>query len=305
MTSKELTMKIAITTPTGHIGGKVAWRVLSSDYKAVLLCRDLSKVQKLADSGAEVRLGSQDDAKFLTEALRGVDALLWVTPPNNTSADVRGFQIACGKAAAQAIHANRIARVVNIASVGAHLGKGTGLVNGLHDVELLLNDCCENVAHLRPGFFFENFLMQWNSIRDQSCFYSTVSGSRRLPMIATGDIAVAAGELLLDGSWKGRQIRGLHGPTDLSFNEAAERLSRGLERAIRYVQIDEPMMRRSLRGLGCSDDFIDLMIEMYRGADSGWMKAAETRTVATTTPTPLEHFAREEMAPMLRKAVAA
>jgi uncharacterized protein YbjT (DUF2867 family) len=298
-------MKIAICTPTGHIGSKVVRRILSSDHKAVLLNRDLKKIQSLVDSGAQAVQGSLDDAKFLTEALRGVDSMLWVTPPNVTSADVRGFQNACGRAVAKAIRANRIARVVNISSVGAHLGEGTGLVNGLRDVELILNDVCKNVAHLRAGFFFENFLMQWNSIRTQSCFYLTVSGLRRLPMIATSDIAVAASELLMDESWSGRLVRGLHGPTDLNLNEAAERLSRGLEKNIRYVQIDEPMMRKSLRGAGFSDDFIDLAMEMYRGFESGWMRPAEPRTVATTTPTTLEHFAREEMAPMLRETVAA
>ena len=39
------------------------------------------------------------------------------------------FQRACGRAAAQAIKINRIRRVVNISSIGAHLGSGTGLVN--------------------------------------------------------------------------------------------------------------------------------------------------------------------------------
>jgi uncharacterized protein YbjT (DUF2867 family) len=126
-----------------------------------------------------------------------------------------------------------------------------------------------------------------------------------MPMIATSDIATAASELLLDDSWRGSQVRGLHGPTDLSFDQAAERLSRGLGRTIRYVRIDEAQMRRSLRSFGFSDDFIDSMAEMYRGLDSGWMKAAETRTVDTTTPTTLEYFARETLAPMLREKVAA
>ena len=96
-------MRIAIATPTGHIGSKATRRLISAGAEVVLLARDLSKVKEFVDQGAQARQGSLDDGKFLTDATRGVDALLWVTPPNMASTDVRGFAAACGRSAAQAI----------------------------------------------------------------------------------------------------------------------------------------------------------------------------------------------------------
>ena len=138
-------MRIAITTPTGHIGGEVTRLLLSSGAKLVLLARNRNRVQEFERVGAQIRVGSQDNEKFVTEATVGADALLWVTPPNMACDNVRAFQAACGRAAA-AVRANRISRVVNISSIGAQSGEGNGPINGLHDVELLLNAFLLTVA---------------------------------------------------------------------------------------------------------------------------------------------------------------
>ena len=102
---------------------------------------------------------------FLVRATRDVDALLWVTPPGYGSDDLRTFQNRLGQAAATAIRTNWIPRVVNLSSIGAQWGSGVGPINGLHDVEGLLDEVTTNVIHLRPGFFFENLLWQQDSIR--------------------------------------------------------------------------------------------------------------------------------------------
>jgi hypothetical protein len=54
--------------------------------------------------------------------------------------------------------------VVNLSSIGAYLDSGAGPISGLHDVELLLSEACDNITHFRPGFFFENLLMQFDAI---------------------------------------------------------------------------------------------------------------------------------------------
>ena len=296
-------MKIAITTPAGHIGSKVTELLINSGADLVLPVRDPSKVKRWAERGARVYAGSQDDAAFLTEATRGADALLWVTPPNPRAPDVRNFQRACGRAAAQAIKVNRIKRLVNISSIGAHLGSGTGPINGLYDVERLLDEASPNVTHLRCGYFFENFLYQLDSIRREERFYLTVSGNRRMPAIATRDIARVAADRLMDVTWTGRSVRGLHGPADLSMDEAAAELSRGLGRTIRYAKVPEETLRSALEKMGMSEDSIESMLEMYRVLELGILKPAEPRTAETTTPTTLEEFAREVMAPMLAEPV--
>ena len=161
-------MKIAITTPTGHVGSAVVDFLLDlgGDVTVKLLGRRAEKLRNLTQRGAQMLIGAQDDADFLTKATQDVDAFFWVTPPGYGSDDVRAFQNRLGKAAATAIRTNHVPRVVNLSSIGAQFASGVGPINGLHDVEELLDEAADNITHLRPGFFFENLLWQADSIKN-------------------------------------------------------------------------------------------------------------------------------------------
>ena len=63
-----------------------------------------------------------------------------------------------------------------MSSIGAHWDSGVGLINGLHDVEGLLDEAATHVTHLRPGFFFENLLWQLDSIRKDGRISLLISG---------------------------------------------------------------------------------------------------------------------------------
>ncbi|MFB3893906.1 MAG: NmrA family NAD(P)-binding protein [Phycisphaerae bacterium] len=292
-------MRIAVTTPTGHVGSVVTQQLLDSGVDVVLLCRDGEKCMNYGRRGAEIRQGLQDDAAFVTAATEGCDALFWVTPPNMAARDLRQFQRDCGQAAASAIRANNIQRAVNLSSIGAQQGTGGGPINGLHDVEELLNAACPNVTHLRAGFFFENFLFQKDSIKNDSCINFPTAGSRKIPMVATRDIGIVAARCLLDTNWTGHIIRGVHGPADLSIQDACGQITRGLGHTIRFRQVSEDIARRTMKTAACSDSVIDAMLEMERNFESGAITVAEPRTSQTTTPTTLATFAEQVIAPLV------
>ena len=130
-------MKIAITTPSGHVGSAAADFLLGfgGDISVKLLGRRPEGLRKFTQRGAEMSIGSQDDKDFLVKATLDVNALLWVTPPGYGSDNIRAFQNRLGKAAATAVRTNHIARVVNLSSIGAQHASGVGPINGLHDVE--------------------------------------------------------------------------------------------------------------------------------------------------------------------------
>ncbi len=129
-------MKIAVTTPTGHVGSAVADFLLyyGDEVSVKLLARRPDGLREFKQRGAELSIGSQDDATFLTKATQDVDALFWVTPPGYGSDDVRAFQNRLAKAGATAVRTNRISRIVNLSSIGAQFSSGVGPINGLHDV---------------------------------------------------------------------------------------------------------------------------------------------------------------------------
>ena len=269
-------MKIAVTTPTGHVGSAVADFLLDfgGDIRVKLLGRRPEKLTRLSQRGAEIVVGAQDDADFLVDATQDVDALLWVTPPGYGSDDVRAFQNRLGKAAAIAIRTNQISRVVNLSSIGAQLASGVGPISGLHDVEQRLDEVTGDITHLRPGFFFENLLQQLDAIARSNSFSLPLSGSKPFPMIATRDIAMVAAKRLADPKWSGRTIRELHGPADLSFDQVAEVLSDALGRKIVFVRCDPEEARQALLDNALSENVADLMLEMYDAADTGRLRTS-------------------------------
>lgn len=291
-------MRIVVSTPTGNIGRVVADRLLDAGAEVVAIHRNSAKVQHLAERGAEIQEGSLADAEFLKSATQGADELFWVTPLDPRAANLRSVQNDFGLAASGAVQANGISRVVNVSSVGAQHDAGNGPIAGLHDVEEMFDLTDAAVLHLRPAFFFENYVVQVQAIKAMGAIMMPVSGSTRLPMVATRDIGAVAADKLLEEGWGKSAILGLHGPADLSFDEAASAISSAIGRHVPHVAIDEMQARMGLSMMGLSQGVIDVFVELYQAIESGHVDAAEPRDERTTTPTSLAEWAEEVIAPM-------
>jgi uncharacterized protein YbjT (DUF2867 family) len=297
-------MKIALTTPTGNIGRKVADALVGGEHKITLICRHAEKVADLVEKGAIIREGSQGDAGFLREATKRIDVLFWVTPVDHRTPDLRADQRRFGDMVASAIQVNRIVRVVNLSSVGAQHETDVGPIGGLYDIEQRLNQTGAYITHFRPAFFFENFLAQLEAIHSAGSIFLPIPGSTRLSMIATADVARAAADRLTEKGWTGRPVWDLLGPEDLSFDEAADRIAEGIGKPVKVVEVDEAAFAGSLREMGISESAVSAIVEIYRGFESGRVQPETPRSAASTTPTKLEEFAREVMKPLLEQPVA-
>jgi uncharacterized protein YbjT (DUF2867 family) len=290
-------MRIAITAASGRVGRAVAGILLDEGIETVLVVRDGQRVRDLAVRGATVGAGSLEDPAFLAASTRGVDALFVVTPTDPAAEDLRRFQNRVGAAAAEAARANRIPRIVNLSSLGAHRGSGYGPVNGLHDVEDLLSDAAPNVTHLRPAYFFENFLSQIDTIRDAGGILLPVSGRARIPMVAGIDVAGVAARRLVDEGWRGSSAIGIHGPCDVTFQEVAAAFAAALDHPVIHIKVAEALARETLLRRGFSRNAAESILELYRAIDTGIFQAAERRTPETTTRTTLHEFVESALAP--------
>jgi uncharacterized protein YbjT (DUF2867 family) len=145
-------------------------------------------------------------------------------------------------------------------------------------------------------------LMQLDAIQTANRVFLPVAGDRRLAMIATQDIANVAAHLLLDRSWQGQTVLGLHGPADVSFAQAATTLSQVLGRSIEHVPITLDQFRESLLKIGASDSVAQDYVEMWQGLSRPDYAPAEPRTAETTTPTSFAQFVQETILPLLKTA---
>lgn len=295
-------MRVVVFGATGNVGGTVARRLLAAGVQVVAVTRDAARAAALVALGAEVAVGAPEDGDFDSEAARGADAMFWMTPPGYAVDDYPAHQLRTAHAAAKAIREQRVGRVVNLSSFGAHLASGAGPIAGLHRVEGILDDTPAAVAHLRPAMFFENFRGSAGGIAASGRIYLPIGGEVRAPMVAAADAGVMAAALLLDPSWQGRVVRAAHGPADLSFDEAAAEIAAGLLRPVTHLRVSREQARDAMVGKGVRPGFADLVLDLYEAVERGELVAEEPRSVASTTPTRLRDWACDVLGPLVAGA---
>jgi len=283
-------MRIAVTTPTGHIGHALADRLLTQGVELTVLARHPEKASDLATRSARVIRGDQTDVGSVESLLNGADALFWLAPVDLAATNVRAHYNRLADAAARAISRNPDVRVVHLSSVGAELPDGTGPIKGLHDAEAKLNAATANITHLRANYFMENVLASLPTIVAQGSIFSTIPGNVRQPQVATRDIAAVAAELLLNGD-RGRHVVDVFGPEDIGFNQVAQTLSEVLAVPVAHVQVPREQLRAGLLAAGVSADLADQLLELYDAIAQGRLHGvAESGRQGKTT---FAEFARQ------------
>jgi uncharacterized protein YbjT (DUF2867 family) len=296
-------MRITVNTPSSNIGRVLTQALLDARAQVTIISRNPDKVADLVGRGARLIKGEIDDERVLDEALAGADAVFWLNPPA-VRPDFVAWSEATGAKAAAAAKRHGVKRAVVLSSVGAQAGHGCGPVSPMLAIEKAFEANVPNTLALRPGFFMENILRNLDTLASQGAIYSPVPGNVPVPQVATRDIGVVAAQELLDEKWTGHRVRGVHGPKDVSQDQAAEILSKALGRPVKYVQVSVDQARQGMLGAGFPEFAADLFTEMYSAILSGRMIPAEPRSAETTTPTTLEQFARDVVAPAVAKAQA-
>jgi uncharacterized protein YbjT (DUF2867 family) len=302
MRKKEEGKVIVVTAPTGRIGRQVLEILLDSSEALRLIARDASRLPAGARERVEVVEGSHGDRDVVDDAFAGADAVFWLTPPDPRAKSVEVAFVDFTRPAAEAFQRHSVKRVVGITA----LGRGTpwaaraGYVTGSLAMDDLIASTGVSYRALTNPSFMDNILRQAEAIKNQGMFFSPISGDRKLPAVATHDIAAAATRLLLDGSWSGVQEVPLLGPEDLSFNDMAEIMSDMLGKAVRFKQIPLKTYKARFVELGMSEAMAQGMRDMATAKNQGLDNAVK-RTPENSTRTSFRQWCEE----VLKPAVAA
>lgn len=290
-------MRIVVSTPTGHVGSRVVRLLVQAGMRPVALVRDPARLDGAVRERVEAVVCDQGDGDAVVRATVGADALFWVDPPTPDDDPVEGYA-RMGANAARAVRENGIGRTVFLSSAGAEMRQGAGEIDGLARTEELLDATGRPVLHLRCGYFFTNLLGELEALRTEGVLRTALPLDYRMPWVDPRDIGdVAAARLLAEG-WSGRQVQAVQGPEDLSFIDAAAIVSRAVGRPVRAERVSDEELRSALRGAGLSEKQAEGIVGM-----SAWMRDGfvpeDTRSVLTTTPTPLAAWAHAYLAPVL------
>jgi len=290
---------IAVVGGSGNVGAPLARTLLARGVRVRVIGRSRERMEPLVARGAEPFAGSVDDVKFLAAAFRGADAVLAMIPPDPRSEEPveRGRRLA--EAMAAAVQVARVQRVVTLSSVGAELPEGTGPIRTLHGLEQRFDQTpAIHLVHLRPSFFFENFLAAIPLIRHSGLNGSAFGPDVSLDMNAARDVADAAAAHLAAPDFTGRTVHELHGPRSYTHREATAILGAAIGRPeLPYQQFSYEDFIRAMVSAGLALATATLYAEMCRGFNEGRIHPRAPRSTATTTPTSLEEFARSVFAP--------
>jgi len=200
-------MNFTITGSLGNISKPLAEILIAAGHQVTIISSSDAKVKAIEAIGATAAIGSVEDVAFLTEAFSGKDAIYTMVPPNFGASNIREFISSTGEKYAEAIQAAGVKRVVNLSSIGADLDGGTGPISGLHDVEQTYSKL-DGVAvkHLRPAFFYINFLANIDMIKHAGILGSNYGADTPLVLVHPKDIAAVAAEEL-SAAFTGKSVR--------------------------------------------------------------------------------------------------
>jgi uncharacterized protein YbjT (DUF2867 family) len=289
---------IVITTPAGQIGRQVLANLLDSGEQLRVVARDLAGLPPDTRQHVEVIEGSHGDPAVADKAFSGADAVFWLCPPDPHADSIDAAYTGFTRPAAEAFKHHGVQRVVGVSALGrgtpwaAHAGYVTA---SLAMDDLIAGTGAAYRALTNPSFM-DNIAAQAGAIKNQGMFFSPIDGDRKLPSVATRDIAAAASRLLLDDGWTGAGEVPLLGPEDLSFNDMAGIISEVLGKQVRFRQITFEAYRDRFTGFGMSEAMAQGMTDMAWAKNQG-LDNAVPRTPGNSTPTSFRQWCEAALKP--------
>lgn len=283
---------ITVIGASGQVGSKVADELIESGHRVRVLGRSTQTLSRFAGSDADIEVGDLADTEWLTDCLRGSDAVFAMVPSNPFTPNFTEEQDRYGESICTALQLGAVPTVVALSSLGADRADAPGVIGGLHRQELRLSSLSARLTLLRPVSFFENLVAAVDQIVESGAHVDSVQADLPIPMIATVDVAHAAVPALADDAWNGHVVRNLLGHRDISYVEATSILGRclGVDDA-RYTQVPFESMNEVLVAVGFSADYARQYVDMTRAFNSGELTDPTPRTAENTTTTSFDEFA--------------
>lgn len=290
---------IVVLGASGKVGGEISEILLKEGHHVKVVARTADELSKFGNIGAEVIPADITDADMLTKIFTGADSAFVLLPPNFTAPIYREFQRSVGDATIEAIRRSGIKYIVNLSSCGAQMHEANGLIAGLAEQEVKLNQLKDvNVLHLRSAYFMDNVLLNIKLIKDMGINGTTADPDHKIPMVATKDVAAIAASHLAKTDFNGKNVQAALGDRNYSFTEFTSIIGQSIGKPdLQYVQFPVDQARQAIIGLGFSADIANDITNMETSLKNGIMNY-EQRTSLNSTSTTAEAFAKEAFAPV-------
>ncbi|MEM1338700.1 MAG: NAD(P)H-binding protein [Bacteroidota bacterium] len=266
-------MKITLTGSLGRIGTPLAKTLIGDGHTVTVISSNPARTNKIEEIGAIPAIGRLQDIGFLTTTFEGADVVYTLAPPANyfdQDLDLLAYFKALGTSFAEAVRQSGVKRVVNLSSIGAHLDKGNGILEGTYHVEQRLNCLPEDVAvtHIRPTEIYYNLFQFVPLIKEHGIIGSNLEEDNINSWVSPVDIAACVAEEINTPS-SGRKVC-YAASEELTYSELASALGAAIGKPdLQWVMITDAQFLQSLEGVGMQPSIAKGMVEMYAAIRSG------------------------------------
>lgn len=268
-------MKYVITGSTGHISKPVAQKLAAAGHTVTVITSNPAKAAEIKALGATPAIGSVEDAAFLKNTFAGADAVYLMTPPNFAAPDLLTYQKKVADNYAAAIKATNVKHAVILSSVGAHMKKGCGPVDGvayLEDAVAAVDGV--NAVFLRPSYFYYNLFQQIGLIKHAGIVTSAQPADYKLILTHTADIAEVAAQKLLSRDFKGHNVQYIASDDNQSWQDIANTLTTSVgKQGVPYVESNDQQAKAGMEQAGLPPTMVEAYVTMGQALRSGEMQA--------------------------------
>lgn len=248
---------LALTGSTGRLGGRIASRLAAAGATQRLLVRDPVRAPQLP--GSEVAIAELADTEDVRRALEGVETLLMVSGSETED------RVSRHRAFIDAAAAAGVGHLVYTSFVGASPDATFTLVSDHWATEEHLKASGLRYTVLRDSLYsdFLPFMVgEDDALRGPA-------GDGRVAAVTQDDIADAATAVLLSPAAHADRTYDLTGPQAFTLGEAAEMLTIGLGREIRYVPETLEEAYDSRQVYGAPDWQVEAWVTTYTAIAAG------------------------------------
>ena len=243
---------ILITGASGNVGKEVLKQIAQTGVEVRAAFQSVSKAAGIP-AGVEMVSLDYNRAETLQAALKGVDRVFLVGPPN---AQLTALE----RKAMEAIAHSDVRQVVKLSAMG---GREAIFTRQHAESEDHIRSTGVPYTFLRPNGFMQN-MANYNSptINTQNAFYGS-EGDGRVSHIDIRDVAAVAVKVLTEDGHVGKAYN-LTGTESLTNKEIAQILSGELGREIRFINLPPPQLKEALLSAGVPEWNADALLDLQR-----------------------------------------
>lgn len=288
-------MKYIITGSLGHISLPVVKNLLAAGHQVTVISSSADKVPAIEALGAKAAIGSVSNAEFVNKAFQEADAVYLMIPPNFATTNWLQYQKEVADNYVQAIQSNNVKNVVQLSSIGAHMGNGAGPIDGLAYLEEKLKTLINtNIKILRPSYFFYNLFSMIPLIKNANIMGSNFGNTEeKLVLVHTSDIADAVSHHLLNLNFTGTSVQYISSD-ECSVNDIATTLSNAANKpGTPWVTFSDEDTLKGMLQAGLSETIASGYVQMGKSIREGLIQADYWQNKPTAGKVKLADFAKE------------